>query len=909
MTYISNLGLDWPANAHLKEPDMKHLHKHLLRMTALLVGMACSMAGMAQQRTVHGRVTDAESKEALPFVHVVVPGTQRGVVTDIEGRFRIPCPDTLSALEFSMMGYNTKRQPLGKSDNLKVTLQPSAKNLKTVTVKAKRTKKRYRRKENPAVELMQQVVAHKEQNHVEALPYYARHRYSKTSFAFDDFHPNFKRHLFWKHLPFVEKYIDVTPFDNTEILNISLSEQLMEQRHGKGVTRTLVTARRSDGLAGVGESEGLGELDIFGIADIYQNDIEMMENHFVSPLHSTQANSTYHYYITDTVELDGEMCVELSFSPVNRADYAFVGRMYIVMDSSYAVKRYEMAVAPYANINFVKSINMMQNYVRDPQGHLVPQRGDTYGRLSLTPRIKLLKSIYVHLTDFCYDYQSDSVATAVPDSARLRTDSLFRALDSVSTVKIDSLDRLYADSIAPFPDSLFNRYSLVAMTPGANKVKRAVWNKLRPIHLNEPELLVDSFRFELMRTPFMRHTIHAAMILGTGYIPTSKDRDSSKFDIGPIYNFYSINNIEGRRFRIGGMTKAQLNNQNFASGYVAYGMDDRRMKFGTTLTHTFEPKQRHAGKSPDNRIFLDLGYDLKSPGLAFELFAQDNILSSTTTRLMEYVGSVDLGYQHRWKTSLLMTTNLVAESHEPVGDLSYRRLTAGGDTAMVGRYNTFEWNTHLNFVPNRKSNDARGNMAVFGDLRNSTSVTLDHTMGVFEGFYYNRTVLNARKVLWLTPLGYMDLRLEAGKMWNQAPLPKLFFPLGNASQYMAHGAFNAMRPMEFASDQYVALYANYHMRGFIFNHLPIIRRFKLREVASFNMYWGSLSARNNPANGQAGLYLLPAHTQQLGTLPYMEYSIGIENIAHVIRIDYVKRITYTDGPSIDGWRIGFELSL
>ena len=44
-----------------------------------------------------------------------------------------------------------------------------------------------------------------------------------------------------------------------------------------------------------------------------------------------------------------------------------------------------------------------------------------------------------------------------------------------------------------------------------------------------------------------------------------------------------------------------------------------------------------------------------------------------------------------------------------------------------------------------------------------------------------------------------------------------------------------------------------------------------------------------------GLYLLPTNADFLTTEPYMEYSIGIENILKLIRIDYVRRLSYLEG--------------
>ena len=51
-------------------------------------------------------------------------------------------------------------------------------------------------------------------------------------------------------------------------------------------------------------------------------------------------------------------------------------------------------------------------------------------------------------------------------------------------------------------------------------------------------------------------------------------------------------------------------------------------------------------------------------------------------------------------------------------------------------------------------------------------------------------------------------------------------------------------------------------------------------------------------------------TYTLGKKPYMEASAGIGNIFKVLRVDYVRRLTYLDQPNVAKWgiraRIKFE---
>ena len=58
--------------------------------------------------------------------------------------------------------------------------------------------------------------------------------------------------------------------------------------------------------------------------------------------------------------------------------------------------------------------------------------------------------------------------------------------------------------------------------------------------------------------------------------------------------------------------------------------------------------------------------------------------------------------------------------------------------------------------------------------------------------------------------------------------------------------------------------------------------------------------------------VLPADTRAIGSQPYAEFSVGIENIFQFIRVDFARRLTYTDGITSrqrNFIRLGASLSL
>ena len=112
-----------------------------------------------------------------------------------------------------------------------------------------------------------------------------------------------------------------------------------------------------------------------------------------------------------------------------------------------------------------------------------------------------------------------------------------------------------------------------------------------------------------------------------------------------------------------------------------------------------------------------------------------------------------------------------------------------------------------------------------------------------------------------------------------------------------------LRLFEQVTDQWVSANVEWHGEGILFNHLPLLRRLELREVVGVKSIAGSWDVRHE------ALLELPEETTGLnGT--YTEYSIGLENIFGVLRVDGVWRsdLRLSD-PASRGIRIGFSVGI
>ncbi|UJH90728.1 carboxypeptidase-like regulatory domain-containing protein [Antarcticibacterium sp. 1MA-6-2] len=94
-----------------------------------------SQNGFAQDQTVSGTITDAQSGMPLPGVTVVEKGTNNGTASDIDGNYSIDVPSE-AVLVFSMVGFGSYEVEVGQQTNIDVQLSEDMESLNEVVVTA-----------------------------------------------------------------------------------------------------------------------------------------------------------------------------------------------------------------------------------------------------------------------------------------------------------------------------------------------------------------------------------------------------------------------------------------------------------------------------------------------------------------------------------------------------------------------------------------------------------------------------------------------------------------------------------------------------------------------------------------------------------------------------------------------------
>jgi TonB-linked SusC/RagA family outer membrane protein len=108
------------------------MRKALLFVIALLT-LSLNTEVTAQQQQISGTVISGEDNEPLPGVNILIKGTTRGVISDLDGRYSIQA-EANETLVFSFVGFVSKEFLVGNRSNINVTLDPDSKILGEVVV-------------------------------------------------------------------------------------------------------------------------------------------------------------------------------------------------------------------------------------------------------------------------------------------------------------------------------------------------------------------------------------------------------------------------------------------------------------------------------------------------------------------------------------------------------------------------------------------------------------------------------------------------------------------------------------------------------------------------------------------------------------------------------------------------------
>jgi hypothetical protein len=815
-----------------------------------------SLQVLSQQTVIRGKVTDAETGDPIPFANVVLQGTSIGSPTDFDGYFEINGEAESDTIIVSYIGYERKKKTYvkGIAQTINFQLLPEANSLGEFVVTSGR-------QENPAFAIMRSVIDNKKFNDKRRLEAYEYESYNKIEIDIDNITEELRQKKYMQKITAVLDSVDmIAGEDGKPILPLFISESLSRFyfRNSPRLQKELIEKTK---ITGVGIEDGSLISQVIGSSfqeyNFYQNRMNIVEKEFASPI-GDGWRLVYDYELRDSAMVEDEFCYILDFQPKNDQELAFVGTVWIAKEG-YGIKRIDAAMQKTANLNFIEKIRIQQEMERTTAGPWLPVKSRV-----LIDASELTKKSAGFLAKFYTSNKNIQVTDPRPTNFYART------------IELQEDARVYDDKF---------------------------WQQNRHDTLSTTELSVITMIDSLNSVPFVRNTVNLLKTVARGYV------EVGKLDLGPWPFLVAGNNVEGLRVRVGGRTNENFSRKWQFNGYTAYGFNDERFKYGAGV-QMIANRQKWTTLSFNYRNDIDqLGIQVSSltdldDGSAFLALVQLGNL----VRPFRYE-RYQFDFTHQASKAFSFGLRVRKQDFHPEFDFRYRTNLSDLNSPLAIDFTTTELSLRLKYARDETFLINDNSRISLGTLR-WPIFAMAYTRGLkgpFGGsFDYNKLEVSVSQRLKMGFWGVSFYQLNAGHVFDDVPYAVLTAHIGNEQPVYTPIAFNGLGFFEFVSQSYASVRYQHFFEGFILNRIPLMKRLKWRLVATGNVLVGGVSQstldiqvdrdeQGNPffpnENGNPVLF------KTLDDGAYAEAGIGVENIFKLFRVDYIRRLTYTQGLS------------
>jgi hypothetical protein len=800
----------------------------------------------AQDVTLKGRVTEYGTNDGMPYVNIYFKGTVSGTTTDFEGYYSLKCSFSSDSLTARYLGYRTRSKRIRNTDKVQQVdfqLVKDAKMLDGVVIHPGI---------NPALRIVQNAIDNKKKYDKESLDNIHYKSYTKTEADIDNMTKKIRR---WKILhPLVSMYdsMDVVAGESKANLPVYFSEVVSDVYYQKDPRKKRENVKAVH-MNFVGKKDGSAASQLTGSDfdnyNFYGENVEILKKPFLSPV-ADNAMNFYRYYLLDSMFIGKHYCYKINVIPRNLHDAAFKGLIWIA-DSSWVLMQVDLEIPKEANFDLVERVHIQQELLPTSAGPWMPSK----------TRVLI---DYIDLTE-----------------------------NFVSMVQ-----KIYQSSYEYVVNEPVNGEFFEKSTDFAEDAllkKPAYWDSLRP----EPLSRLEEMNFRVIDTvrsiPVVKGAVNTLYFLFMGYVT------AGPIDFGHYINAYSFNNYEGNRVRLGFRTNDKLSKNWIFRGYGAYGFQDKGWKYNLQL-------ERIISRFPWTKAGIEYRDDIERVGTAFDYSTGQSIGNANNALYMTSYVFGDLRQFVRkneargWYESDLNKGLTERITFQNIRTFPLFPFSFGNDPFNIFQQRNYSiteliFNTRLSmgdlFIQN-------GNERMkFGSSKKPV-FNFNYTLGIKSllgsDFGYHKLSLSVNQLVKWGILGTTSYSLTLGKVFSPVPYTLLEIHRGNETPFFSSTAFNQMNYFEFVSDQFLEVHLQHYFMGLVFNRIPLIKNWNLREVLTCNAVYGSLSNNNRDFN-RNNIF------SELNKKPYVEVGAGITNIFDILRFDFIYRATYNDAQYIRQYQI------
>ncbi|MBC5863730.1 DUF5686 and carboxypeptidase-like regulatory domain-containing protein [Flavobacterium turcicum] len=812
----------------------------------VLVFMAFSAVSWSQTK-VSGVVVDKQN-QPIPFANVVFKGSSEGIVTNEDGKFYLESASNYSLIVISSVGFSEKEITLEKAVTYNFVIQlKEAESLNEVVVFTGKTSK----KNNPALDILRKIWERKRKNGLYQFDQYQMEKYEKVEFDMNSIDSAFMKSKIFKGMEFIFNQVDTSRVTGKTYLPIFINESLADV-YGDNTIKKVKEKMKANKTSGFNGNQQILSFvkDLYSDYNIYNNYLTFFDKSFTSPLSRTGID-VYNYVLKDSAYIDKKWCFNIVFYPRRKNELTFKGDFW-VNDSTYAIKKINMAVTKSANINWVKDIYLEQEFE------------------VVSDSVFLLTKDYL-MSDFALNKKENSKGVYGKRTTYFRNHQFNKQLPQT----------FYKEEVNYRDDEVYNKSD-------------EYWDENRFENLSKDELGVYKMLDTLQTVKKFRRLYSLVSILGSGYV------EFKNFDFGPVFSSFGYNEVEGVRLRAGGRTYFGPNDPWRLQAYTAYGFDDNKVKYGLSGKWMVDKKNRLIISGGNRRDIEQIGASLTTTNdVLGRSFASSAVFSSGSNGKLTNINLTNLAVEIEPVKNLVFQAGVsyrTLESASPTFSLDY--FTDAANQITKSDVKQSEANLQIEFSPKRKTIGFGVERDVVDSPYSRFFVNYSHGFkGLLDSdFQYDKLQLYFKQPIVIGPLGRTNLIMEVGKTFGKVPLGLLSVIPGNQTYFTIENTFSNLNFYEFVSDEYMTLQWNHNFNGRIFARIPFMRKLNWREIIAVRGVYGSVSDQNRAINASGLVYNAPERG-------YWEYSAGIGNIFKVFRIDFAWRGNYLNTPDTNRFTI------
>ena len=813
----------------------------------LLVFLFVSANAVFAQTKVSGVVLD-KMNQPIPFANVVFKDSSEGIVANEDGLFYLESLKTYTVLLISSVGFSEKEITLQKAVNYNMKIQLNEpESLNEVVIFTGKTSK----KNNPALDILRKIWAKKRQNGLYMFNQYQMEKYEKIEFDMNSIDSAFMKNRIFKGMEFIFKQMDTSKVTGKTYLPIFINEALSDVYGDINLNKTKEKVKASKTSGFNGNQQILSFVkDLYSDYDIYNNYLTFFDKSFTSPLSKTGID-VYNYVLRDSAYIDKKWCYNIVFYPRRKNELTFKGDFW-VNDSTFAIKKINMAVTKSANINWVKDIYLEQEFEVVSDSVFLLTKDYLMSDFALNKKEKS-KGIYGKRTTFFRDHKFNNPKPIV----------------------------FYKDEVNYKEPDIYNKSD-------------EYWEENRFENLSKDEIGVYKMYDTLQTVKKFKQIYSSVQVLASGFV------QFGNFDYGPIFSTFGYNEVEGVRLRAGGRTYFGTDDSWRVQGNTAYGFKDDKFKYGVSGKWMVDRKIRLILSGGNRRDIEQIGASLTA---TYDVLGRSSASSSVFTS-----GS-------NGKLTAINLSNVAIEM-EPVKNLtfqtgfSYRTLESASPTFSLDYYTDVangivksdvkqsEASLQVDYTPKRKTIGFAVERQTVDSPYSRFFVNYSHGFkGLLDSdFQYDKLQLYYKQPIIIGPLGRSNVIIEVGKTFGTVPLGLMSVIPGNQTFFSIENTFSNLNYYEFVSDKYATLQWNHNFGGRLFSRIPFMRKLNWREIVAVKGVYGSISDDNRAINASGLIYNAPEKG-------YWEYSAGIGNIFKLFRVDFAWRGNYLNTPDTNKFTV------